>query len=137
MAEGHFQSAFAVVNVYLYGDRFNPEYYKEFAGVIWPETQNSFADLLTLSKTVAKDATQLEDMSLNPMFSMMSDEKFVWDTMLKGLKVHNHTHSWEMPTAMAKATGLKNMTSTPAPTETESTEIESKPKPPSLLTEDP
>ena len=132
MAEGHFQSAFAVVNVYLYGDRFNPEYYKEFAGVIWPETQNSFADLLTLSKTFAKDATQLEDMSLNPMFSMMSDEKFVWDTMLKGLKVHNHTHSWEKSTATAQ-----NETKTPVPTETESTEIESKPKPPSLLTEDP
>lgn len=34
--DGRFKSALALVNVYLYADQFNPEYFREFSSVLWP-----------------------------------------------------------------------------------------------------
>lgn len=44
-----FNSSFAVVNVYLYGDTFNRQYYDDFARAVWPTEggvvdANSFFD---------------------------------------------------------------------------------------------
>ena len=35
--EDRFQTSFALVNVYLYADKFNEEYFKEFSQAVWPE----------------------------------------------------------------------------------------------------
>ena len=51
-----------MVNVYLYGDQFNPKYSREFSQTIWPDdktSQNQIADFeeITLASLAAAAAT--------------------------------------------------------------------------------
>ena len=70
--DDRFESALAVVNVYLYGDKFNPKYSREFSQTIWPDdekiklSENQITDfeeitLASLAAAAATLATEDED----------------------------------------------------------------------------
>ena len=68
-----FQSSFALINVYLYGDEFNPDFFAEFSQAVWPDAEyetgrydDQLGRLITAAQSQDREESHVESDSLMP-----------------------------------------------------------------------